>query len=69
MRRAFLDAYWAEADGARPPFLPADRASRERLLALFELRKALYEVRYELNNRPAWVDIPAGAVLRMTSDG
>ena len=68
MRRAFLDAYWAEADAARPPFLPADRPSRERLLALFELRKALYEVRYELNNRPAWVDIPAGAVLRMTGD-
>ena len=68
VRAAFLDAYWAEADAARPPFLPADRASRERLLALFELRKALYEVRYELNNRPAWVDIPAGAVLRMASD-
>jgi maltose alpha-D-glucosyltransferase/alpha-amylase len=68
VRAAFLDAYWAEADAARPPFLPADRASREHLLALFELRKALYEVRYELNNRPAWVDIPAGAVLRMTSD-
>ncbi len=68
MRVAFLDAYWAEAEAARSPFLPADRASRERLLALFELRKALYEVRYELNNRPAWVDIPAGAVLRMTSD-
>ena len=67
MRAAFLNAYWGEADTARSPFLPADRPSRERLLALFELRKALYEVRYELNNRPAWVDIPTGAVLRMTS--
>ena len=28
------------------------------LLALFELEKALYELRYELDNRPDWVHVP-----------
>ncbi|HET8631966.1 MAG TPA: phosphotransferase [Thermomicrobiales bacterium] len=62
VRDAFLAAYWAAADAAPRPFLPRDPASRDRLLALFERRKALYELRYELNNRPDWVPIPAGAL-------
>ncbi|HEX5503684.1 MAG TPA: hypothetical protein VFW96_13760 [Thermomicrobiales bacterium] len=62
VRDAFLAAYWAAADAAPRPFLPRDRASRARLLALFERRKALYELRYELNNRPDWVAIPAAAI-------
>ena len=71
LRERFLDAYWAEADAAPTPFLPADPASRIALLRLFELAKALYEVRYELNNRPAMVNIPGDAVKRlmgMTND-
>ena len=28
-------------------------------------KKALYEVRYEINNRPDWLHIPAGAVRRL----
>jgi len=66
MRRSFLDAYWAAADEAA--YLPRDEATRSALLILFELRKALYEVQYELNNRPDWVEIPAGAVLRLTNN-
>jgi maltokinase len=62
VREAFVTAYWEEAAGAPSAFVPADRNSRDRLLALFELRKALYEVQYELNNRPDWVGIPAGAL-------
>ena len=30
----------------------------EKLLAVFELEKAVYELRYDLNNRPGWVDDP-----------
>ena len=33
------------------------------------LEKALYEVEYELNNRPAWVSVPLGAVLPIASEG
>jgi maltose alpha-D-glucosyltransferase/alpha-amylase len=33
------------------------------LLGLFELEKALYELHYELSNRPAWVGIPLQGIL------
>ncbi|HET7042137.1 MAG TPA: hypothetical protein VFI13_08950, partial [Gemmatimonadales bacterium] len=65
VRGRFLDAYWGEADAAPIPFLPPARADREALLRLFELTKALYEVRYELDNRPAMVNIPGDAVKRI----
>lgn len=66
-RAALLNAYWAEADRAPRPFLPRDGAGRAALLTLFELIKALYEVRYELDNRPALVDIPGAAVKRLAT--
>jgi maltose alpha-D-glucosyltransferase/alpha-amylase len=33
------------------------------MLAFFTLEKAVYEVSYELANRPSWVDIPLNGVL------
>ena len=45
------------------------RRRRERLLAVFELEKAVYELRYELNNRPDWVGIPVAGILRPGLDG
>jgi maltose alpha-D-glucosyltransferase/alpha-amylase len=65
MRQGFLDGYFA---GARTrAFLPApDHAAP--LLALFELEKALYEIDYELNNRPDWVAIPLAATLRLLGE-
>ncbi len=33
------------------------------MLAFFTLEKAIYEISYELANRPAWVDIPLRGVL------
>jgi maltose alpha-D-glucosyltransferase / alpha-amylase len=54
-RRTFLDVY----DGlARAAGLYPDRARAMSLLQLFEIEKALYELRYELRNRPDWVHIP-----------
>ena len=48
-----------------PALLPPDRKSIERLLTVFELEKAVYELRYELGNRPDWVSIPVAGILRM----
>jgi len=33
------------------------------MIAFFMLEKAIYEVGYELANRPAWVDIPLKGIL------
>ena len=33
------------------------------LLALFEIEKALYELRYELSNRPDWASIPMRSLI------
>ena len=46
-------------------FLPARPADLEALLQLFMLDKALYELGYELNNRPDWVHIPLAGLLRV----
>ncbi len=37
----------------------------ERLLTVFELEKAVYELRYELDNRPDWVGIPVAGIQRL----
>ena len=42
---------------------PADERQARRLKDLFVLEKALYEVNYELNYRPAWVEIPLRGIL------
>ncbi len=57
----FLRAYLEAARGQ--PFLPADDAELETLLELSILQKTLYELAYELNNRPDWVSIPLRGLL------
>jgi trehalose synthase-fused probable maltokinase len=61
-RKAFLDAYF---EAVEPTLLPAGQAAIEKLLAIFELEKAVYELRYELNNRPDWVPIPVAGIARL----
>jgi maltose alpha-D-glucosyltransferase/alpha-amylase len=46
-------------------FVPASEGERRLLLDVFILQKALYEVAYELNNRPAWVRIPLRGILTL----
>ena len=40
----------------------------DRLLSVFELEKAVYELRYELNHRPDWVGIPVAGIERMLAE-
>ena len=37
----------------------------QTLLDAFVLEKALYELLYELNNRPAWIHIPIAGILSL----
>jgi maltose alpha-D-glucosyltransferase/alpha-amylase len=61
--QAFLDGY-AIACGDSPVWI-ADGAVRGSMLRLFLLTKALYEIAYEANNRPDWIDTPIAGVLSL----
>jgi maltose alpha-D-glucosyltransferase/alpha-amylase len=60
---AFLRAYLATMEGGM--WLPDDPSVLRTMLDAFLLDKALYEILYELNNRPAWVRIPLEGVLSL----
>jgi maltose alpha-D-glucosyltransferase/alpha-amylase len=59
----FLAAYLEKAGSA--VFIPKDQDDLRLLLRSFLILKALYELRYELNNRPKWVAIPMRGILRL----
>jgi maltokinase len=61
-RAAFLEAYLAAVEPAA--ILPAPDQI-ERLLAIFELEKAVYELRYELAHRPDWVYVPVAGIRQL----
>jgi trehalose synthase-fused probable maltokinase len=60
IERHFLDAYLSIAAGR--PWWPADPRDAARLLAIHTLDKALYELAYEIRNRPDWITVPLAAV-------
>ena len=53
-----------KAIAANPELLPQPEQAQAMLLA-FLIEKALYELLYELNNRPSWLRIPLGGVLSL----
>jgi trehalose synthase-fused probable maltokinase len=61
-RERFLESYLDTVDQA---LLPSGDAAIDRLLAVFELEKAVYELQYELDNRPDWVGIPVAGIERL----
>jgi maltose alpha-D-glucosyltransferase/alpha-amylase len=64
VRDTFLTVY----DGiARSCRLYESFAEVQPLLDLFEIDKALYELRYELGNRPDWALIPLRALIAMSA--
>ena len=60
---AFLRAYRTTI-AANPLLLPPAQLSQS-LLSAYLLEKALYELLYELNNRPAWLRIPLAGILTL----
>ncbi len=60
---AFLDGYRETIAGC--PSYPEDAAEAQRLLDLFLLEKALYEICYDAANRPLWVRIPLKGVTSL----
>jgi predicted trehalose synthase len=59
---AFLSGYTSRTDTAElvpPPY------AFTQVLRAFMLDKAVYELEYELNNRPDWVRIPLTGILKL----
>jgi len=65
MRQVYLDAYVESAKRGGAAFLPGSDADIRAAVAAWELDKAAYEIRYELNNRPDWLWIPLSAMLKL----
>jgi trehalose synthase-fused probable maltokinase len=63
-RAQFLDGYRKTVDQHLVP----SGTSVDKLFRVFELEKAVYELRYELNNRPDWVKIPVAGIVRMLEE-
>jgi maltokinase len=63
-RAQFLEGYRETVEQSLVPSGP----SMDKLLSVFELEKSVYELRYELNNRPDWVRIPVAGIVRMLEE-
>ena len=66
VQTAFRDAYReAIRDSA---VLPRDRAEEERLRGLATIERLLYEIRYELGNRPELVTVPLADLMALLAE-
>ena len=65
-RATFLRSY---SDGVQQAALYRSFAEVRGLLRLFEVEKALYELRYELGMRPDWVIIPLRGLITLARGG
>jgi maltose alpha-D-glucosyltransferase / alpha-amylase len=63
MQAEFLRNYLADVQHA--PFWPQSQQARQVLLTVHQLEKAVYELVYELNNRPAWAVIPLKGIAEI----
>ena len=63
----FLAAYETHVAGASS--YPSDPVFAKALTDLFLVQKAIYEVGYELANRPDWVEIPLSGIKDLLNEG
>jgi maltokinase len=64
-REEFLAGYLETID---PSIIPPGPEAFDRLLSVFELEKAVYELRYELSMRPDWLPIPVAGIVRILEE-
>lgn len=65
VRKVYLLGYAQVPAENLATLLPPTAEATRSLTELFELEKAFYELRYEMNNRPAWVGIPLHGIARI----
>jgi maltose alpha-D-glucosyltransferase/alpha-amylase len=61
----FLQGYREATANAH--FMPKSQDELNLMLEIFMIDKAIYELSYELNNRPDWVDIPIAGIIEMAA--
>lgn len=61
-RDAYVESFQSTMSATDSGLVPTDVGRFEAALSIFLVEKALYEVRYELGNRPDWVGIPLAAL-------
>ncbi len=61
----YLSSYLKTVAGT--PLVPEDKETQEAMLQTFLLEKAIYELGYEMNNRPDWLQIPLRGVKQILS--
>lgn len=68
-KRAVADGYLRgyRACVATAPFLPPHPDQLALMLRFFALERVLYEIGYELDNRPDWIDIPLGGLCALAA--
>ena len=62
-RNAFLASYTEVVQDS--PAYPADPGQLQMLLELFALEKVCYELRYEMDNRPDWIEVPLAGLREL----
>ena len=63
VRASYLDGYLKTAQGAS--FVPQQEAHVNLLFTFYGIEKALYEIGYEMNNRPSWLPIPVAGLTQL----
>jgi maltose alpha-D-glucosyltransferase/alpha-amylase len=54
---------------AQATFMPKSREEMDLWLNIYLLEKAVYELSYELNNRPNWIEVPIAGILEILNPG
>jgi len=68
VRASFLEGYRSVAKPGEAVFLPSTWEEALQVIRVYELDKALYELRYELRNRPTWLAIPLQGIRSLTRE-
>ncbi|HXV81024.1 MAG TPA: putative maltokinase, partial [Candidatus Binatia bacterium] len=63
----FLKGYFQAT--ANSSFLPKSLEELSLMLGIYTLEKGVYELGYELNNRPDWVSVPIEGILALLAEG
>ena len=66
-RQVYLERYRQVVGASGLALVPADDDAFDAALHILEIEKSLYEARYEVNNRPDWLDIPMSALRHLAT--